>query len=309
MIVKRKLVKQGVRALTITLPSAWVQKNNLNAGDEIDIDEIDNSITISTEKQQALKDIMVDVSGLVPKLADRFIARAYQKGYDKIVLNCDNQDILQAVKNKVTELMGFEILDIGKDKIEIQVISSNLNLDFDTLLRRAFLILMDMAKTCEEAWKANDKKALENIFYQDFDVNKFTYFCLRELNKNQKRINFGKTLLYYLIESAEDLGDELKELGKILAGTKLDKDLVQLIHNMNDLFRISYEFFYTPKKENAIKAFKIYKQISTDIEKLYGTKDKELTKALVGIDFSNRIIYHFTTMRLDTLKELSGEKE
>ncbi|MBI3032170.1 phosphate uptake regulator PhoU [Candidatus Woesearchaeota archaeon] len=307
--MKRKLVKQGVRALTITLPSAWVQKNNLNAGDEIDIDEIDNSITISTEKQQALKDIMVDVSGLVPKLADRFIARAYQKGYDKIVLNCDNQDILQAVKNKVTELMGFEILDIGKDKIEIQVISSNLNLDFDTLLRRAFLILMDMAKTCEEAWKANDKKALENIFYQDFDVNKFTYFCLRELNKNQKRINFGKTLLYYLIESAEDLGDELKELGKILAGTKLDKDLVQLIHNMNDLFRISYEFFYTPKKENAIKAFKIYKQISTDIEKLYGTKDKELTKALVGIDFSNRIIYHFTTMRLDTLKELSGEKE
>lgn len=309
MIVKRKLVKQGLRALTITLPSVWVQKNNLNAGDEIDIDEVDNTITISTEKKQPLKDIIVDVSGLIPRLADRFIARAYQKGYDKIVLKCDSQDIMQAVKNKVTELMGFEILDIGKDKIEIQVISSDLNLDFDTLLRRAFLILMDMAKTCEDAWKANDKKALENIFYQDFDVNKFTYFCLRELNKNQKRINFGKTILYYLIESAEDLGDELKELGKILAGAKLDKDIVQLIHEMNDLFRISYEFFYTPKKENAIKAFKLYKQISANIEKLYGTKDKELTKALVGIDFCNRIIYHFTTMRLDTLKELSGTEE
>lgn len=308
MIVKRKLVKQGLRALTITLPSVWVQKNSLNAGDEIDIDEVDNTITISTEKRQPLKDIIVDVSGLLPKLADRFIARAYQKGYDKIVLKCDSQDIMQAVKNKVTELMGFEILDIGKDKIEIQVISSDLNLDFDTLLRRAFLILMDMAKTCEDAWKANDKKALENIFYQDFDVNKFTYFCLRELNKNQKRINFGKTILYYLIESAEDLGDELKELGKILAATKLDKDIVQLIHEMNDLFRISYEFFYTPKKENAIKAFKLYKQISANIEKLYGTKDKELTKALVGIDFCNRIIYHFTTMRLDTLKELSGDE-
>ena len=107
----------------------------------------------------------------------------------------------------------------------------------------------------------------------------------------------------------EDLGDEFKKLGSILAETKFDKEVHEMIQKINELFRISYEFFYTPKKENTVKAFKLYKEISGGIENLYGKKDKELTKALVSLDFCNRIIYHLTTMRLDTLKELSGSKE
>jgi len=212
-----------------------------------------------------------------------------------------------AIKNKVPELMGFEILNIDKDKMDIQVISTQLDLDFNLMLRRAFLILMDMANTCHDAWKTGNKKSLENIFYQDFDVNKFAYFCLRELNKSQKIMSFGSSILYYLIESMEDLGDELKELGKTLAKIKPDKDTLNILNKVNELFRISYEFFYTPEKNKAVKAFKLYKEIYSLIDEGLGIKNKDLIKALISIDFSNRIIYHLTTMRLDTLKELSDK--
>lgn len=308
MIMKRKLVKQGVRALTLTLPSIWVKAHNLNAGDEIEIIESDDSLMISAERKQTIKDISVDVSGLLPRLADRFIARSYQKGYDKITIKYDEPELLLAIRNKIPELMGFEILNIHKNKIDIQVISAQLELEFDTLLRRAFFILMDMAKTCHEAWKKGDKKSLENIFYQDFDVNKFTYFCLRYLNKSSKVMSFGRSILYYLIESLEDLGDELKALGKLLVKIKPDKHTLQILEKMNEMFRISYEFFYSPEKTKAVKAFKLSKEISSLIDEKLSTHNKNLIKALISIDFSTRIIYHLTTMRLDTLKELSGNE-
>jgi len=305
--MKRKLVKQGIRALTLTLPSDWIKRNHLNPGDEIDLIEQENTLTISTEKQQPLKEITVDVSGLLPRLADRFMARAYQKGYDKIILKFDNPDLMIAVKNKIPELMGYEILKTGKDFLEIQILSTQLDINFETMLRRALLLLMDMAKTCSDAWQKKDKKSLENIFYQDFDVNRFTYFCLRSLNKSSKLMSFGSSILYYLIESLEDLGDELKVLGNLLTNIKPKKEILNILNKMNEMFRLSYEFFYKPKKEQAVKAFKLYKEIGSLIEKALKTNNVDETKALISIDFSTRIIYHLTTMRLDTLKELSGE--
>lgn len=305
MFMKRKLVKQGMSALTLTIPSSWVKKNNLQPGQEIDLIETNDSLIISTENKQTLKEISVDVSDLLPKLVDRFLARAYQKGYDKIDIKYENSGQMLAIKNKVSELMGFEILNITKDKIDIQIISSSLDLDFDTMLRRAFLILIDMATKCHDAWNSGDKQSLENIFYQDIDVNKFTYFCLRELNKSQKMMTFGRSILYYLIESLEDLGDELKKLGKILSKISPDKDILIIIKKMNQMFRISYEFFYKPEKIQAVEAFKLSQEISSLIKHNIGVKNKEIIEALISIEFSTRIIYHITTMRLDTLKSLS----
>ncbi len=305
--MKRKLVKQGINALTITLPSDWVEKNHLKPKDEIELTEQDNILSISTEKKESLKEITVDVSGLLPRLADRFMARAYQKGYDKIILKFDDPELMLAVKNKMPELMGFEILKVEKNQLEIQVISRDLDIDFDTMLRRALLVLMDMSQTCHDAWKKHDNKALENITYQDLDVNKFTYFCLRTINKSSKMASFGMSILYYLIESLEDLGDELKALGKTLANTKPKKEILEILEKMNLMFRLSYEFFYKPEKRKAVEAFKLNKEIISMIEKALKTNNVDEIKALISIEFSIRIIYHLTTMRLDTLKELSGE--
>lgn len=308
MLMKRKLVKQGLRALTITLPSSWVESHQLKPGDEIDLIESDESLVISTQGKNVVKDITVDVSGLLPRMADRFMARAYQKGYDKITIKFDDPDLMLAIKNKIPELMGFELLNIGKGSLDVQVISAELNLDFDTMLRRAFLILLDMGSNCHDAWKNGDKKALENIFYQDFDVNKFTYFCLRTLNKSSKMMKFGSSILYYLIEELEDLGDEFKAIGAILAKNKPDKDVLDIIAKLNELFRISYEFFYEPKKDKAVRAFKMNQEIKSLIDSIVDKKNKGMIKVLIGLELSNRIIYHITTMRLDTLRELSGNR-
>jgi len=307
MIMKRKLVRQGIRALTLTVPSTWIKKNNLKAGDEIDLSETENSLTIRCEGIHELKEIDVDIRGLPPRLADRFMARSYQKGYDKIKIRFDSKEQLYAIKDKVSELMGYEILKISQNQVEIQVISAKLDLEFDILLRRMMLILLEMAETCHDAWKAENNGLLEAIPQQDFDVNKFAYFCLRELNKSQKLMTFGSSILYYLIESMEDLGDELKVLGPQLAKIRLNTEILAIIKDMNTMFRLSYEFFYKPEKKQVVEAFDLYKSIKKQIKESLGKVSKHELRALIAIEFSARIIYHLTTMRLDTLKDLSGK--
>ena len=99
-------------------------------------------------------------------------------------------------------------------------------------------------------------------------------------NKSSKIMNFGMSILYYLVESLEDLGDELKQLGAILSKINPDKDILNILDKMNEMFRISYEFFYKPEKNKAVRAFKLNKELSSLIDTALETKNKEYIKKI-----------------------------
>ena len=304
--MKRKVIQIANSTQLISLPRKWSQKYGVKKGDEIEVEEDGDRLLITTESTPTTKDIEVDVSGLTPRLADRFIARAYQKGYDSITVNYDKAELAIAVQEKVKELLGFEVMEQSKNMIVIKSISAKLDIDFDSSLRRAFLIVIDMADTCLEAFEKSDNKTLENLYLKDFDVNKFCYFCLRFINKGFQG-GFGTYILYYLIESLEDVGDEYKALAKHLAKVKIKKNnLIKIISKVNEITKISYEFFYKPEKEKAVRSIALCNEVREEIKNLLSTKDVNEAAALNSLEFIARIVYHYPTMRLDTLKELGG---
>ena len=289
------------------MPRKWSQKYNVQKGDELDVEEDGNKILVQTGSGPSTREIEVDVSGLTPRLADRFMARAYQKGYDKVVVKYDKPEIAIAIQEKVNELLGFEVMEQSKDTITISSISQKLNIDFDSSLRRAFLIVLDMADACEEAYKKGDKTTLDNLYHKDFDVNKFCYFCLRFINKGFHG-EFGTYILYYLVEILEDAGDEYKALAKYLvkAKTKNKKGLLDVMAKVNELARIGYDFFYKPEKEKAVRSITVYNEVREEIRHKLSTRDIYEAAALNSLDLIARIMYHYPTMRLDTLKGLGG---
>ena len=305
--IKRKVIQIANSTQLISLPRKWSQKYGVKKGDEINIEENGTILNISTDRAPSIKEITVDVSGLTPRLADRFLARSYQKGYDKITIKYDKPELMIAIQNKVPELLGFEIMDQNKYSCIIQSISSKLEVDFDSLLRKAFQITIDMADTCLESLKNNDNKTLENLYYKDFDVNKFCYFCLRAINKGQHE-GFGTYILYYLVEILEDIGDEYKSLAKLLIHVKSKNEIINILKKTNDVFKFSYEFFYKPEKSKVIEAMKLLNETKLEIDKAYGKlKNANDLKVLATISYILKQVYHYPTMRLDTLKDLGGE--
>ena len=306
--IKRRVIQIANSTQLISLPRKWSLKYNIKKGDELEIRENGTSLTIFTEKMLSGEEIVVDVSGLTPRLADRFLARAYQKGYDKITIKFDNPELMIAIQTKVKELIGFEVMEQSKNTVVVQSISSKLEIDFDSLLRKAFIITLSMAQDCLDGLKNNDKKLLENVWYKDFDVNKFCYFCLRSINKGQHE-GFGTYILYYLVELLEDVGDEYKSLAKLLINTKSKNEIIRILAKVNEVFKLGYEFFYKPEKTKAVSAMELYNNTRSEIENLYSKmKNKEDLKSLATLDYILKTVYHYPTMRLDTLKDLSGEK-
>ncbi len=304
--MKRKVIQIAESTQLISIPRQWAKDHNLKKGQEIEVTIKGDLLEISTEPgTKPSQELEVDISRLTPFLANRFLARAYQKGYDKITIHFTSDTPMQGIREKIPELLGFEILIIGRNSCVIQSISSHMEVNFATLLRRAFLILVEMSEICQTGYAKGDAESLRNLFYRDLEVNKFCYFCLRCINKGYHNEGPNTTILYYQIESLEDLGDEFKALAKVLAELPPKNVLLQQILDLSaNLTKQAYEFFYNPSGDLAVRCIEIYKEILALIEKNLVQKDANFVKCLYLLMNVARILYHIPTMRLDTLTDI-----
>ena len=286
--MKRKVVKHGPSTLIISIPSAWAKKYDVKQGDELDVDEQKSRLVIDAKTQQNSKELKIDISNLPKKLIERFFINAYQLGYDKIDITYNDPKICLFLQDKIQQLWGFEIIERNDEGCIIKNIATKIDLDFDKSLRKIFFLVSGIAKTTHEAYKNGDKKLLNNIHYKDIDVNKFAYFCLRTLNKQQYvgGLEEGGHVLYHLIIKIENLADNYKKLSKMLSKIDKDKDIEKLLFELKDHYDDAFDFFYKPHKDKLNKLLEKDKKILRLIKNSFG-KTKTVSKLLTLTMLSN----------------------
>ena len=304
--MKRKVVKHGTSTFIISLPAKWVSRQGIARGDELNVVEEERALIVTAQENSRIVRIEIDATGLLPRLVDRFLARSYQKGYDEIILIHNDLALLEVIKAKVHELLGYEIIEQDERKCLIKSIALRLDFEFDTSLRRAFLLVKQMVEECAQFYQQGNKNGLTHIMQRDFDVNRLTYFCLRQINKEHyvsKERTHQTHVLYYLIESLEDLGDAVKQLADYLALIPHKKEMQAILATLVKHYASSYEYFYKPTRDLANNAYTLYKEINHQIIDYAAKKpSKEEVMGLIFIRDAAHVIYHFTTMRLDFLK-------
>jgi len=302
LCMKRKVIRMAGSTHVVSLPNDWLKAQHLGKGDDVDL-SIQGGMLRIRPNHHTEHVLEADISQLTPFLADRFMARSYQKGYDTIKLTFDHPDILQAVRRKVPELLGYYVTNITDHSCVIQSMRIT-DLDFETALKRAFLTVREMAYLCRVGYDSADFETLKTVRIRDFNVNKFCYFGLRCINRGVAREEIGKTLLYYHVERLEDAGDELKKLAEELARAPPDhpvlKDLLAYIYEFVDLV---CRFFYSPTREDAVRSLEIYGKIVACIDANIKQSDEHTLRFFFTIKSLARILYHYPTMRLDTLPE------
>ncbi len=300
--MKRKVIQIADSTQLVSLPRAWAKKNNILKGQELDVVEDGNKVVIYANTAPRLNTIEIDLSGLTPRLADRFVGRAYQAGYDELVISFDELEIGRALQEKVPELLGFEIFDQSRNQLVIKSLSQKLEIDFDSALRKAFLIAISMADTVAEALAKGDKKGLSHVKYRDVDLNKFCYFCLRAINKGQYR-EMDNRILYYLVETLEDVGDTYKEIADACLKVTPSEKVLRGLQKINQIFKLSYEFFYKPDKKKAVDTYARFEETKQFLISISRSPSANEGRLIAALDYLLRLIYHYVTMRLDTLQE------
>ncbi|MBI2653816.1 phosphate uptake regulator PhoU [Candidatus Woesearchaeota archaeon] len=291
--MKRKVIQIANSTQLISLPRKWSQKYGVKKGDEIEVEENGNSIIITTEKEISSSKTEIDFRGK-QNLIHRTLSSLYRSGYDEIKIYFDKHTELEIIQSTINrELIGFEIIEQGKEYIIVKQVSNIDYSEFDSMLRRTFLFLLSTADECLDALKTSNVNTLKSLILKDITINKLTDYCRRALNKKEvffKHIGPG----YAIIELLEKIGDGYRDLCKYLAQNKIkiNKYIIEILSQLNILLKDSYKLFYD-FNINSIEKFLINKEnIENSIINLSKKTNKDEVMVLIHLNtIMNNIFY------------------
>ena len=262
--MKRKTVRLGPSTLVVSLPSKWSKEQQLKPGSELDVTEEDNKLIISTEQVEVKKTVELDLSN-TPILHKRILASKYMEGYDEIIITVKDAKQARQIQKRVDGLIGMEIIEQTKDRLVLKDMGTNDNETLQNITRRIFFLLKTISDDSLEAIKKKEKN-LEYLEDMEKNVNKFTEYCFRVLNKKGFENKNQTAIQYTMIFLLENLGDEYKDLVKYINDEK-----IVLSDELTNIFKEIHTYH-----ESMEKLF--FKYSHADAEKLAKTRDKLVAK-------------------------------
>ncbi|MBU0628606.1 MAG: AbrB/MazE/SpoVT family DNA-binding domain-containing protein [Nanoarchaeota archaeon] len=286
--MKRRVIQIANSTQLISLPRKWAIQHGIKKGDELEIKEEGSKIIVSTEKDYKVKVIEMNIDGwgiMVPRL----IHALYKKGVEEIKVNFSSEEDMGAVQSALgKEAVGYEITNQGNNFCEIKHISGELE-EFESILKRTFLLLVSMSEQTLESIKKNNFNSLMNIAFLEEANNRFTTACRRFLNKGGEIKYFPRGPMYYILEGMENLADQYKYLCKHLysLGKKnnkrespISKNVINSFENVHAMLNRFYELFYKFDKNKLIEIAKKRKEVIDNLCSVIETSPKVQDRVL-----------------------------
>jgi phosphate uptake regulator len=231
--MKRKLVKQGNNALTLTLPKKWLDKYNLKPGNVVFIKDIENELIIAAKPVNTQKKETIDLDkykDIIPK----YIHSLYRQGVTEIIVKFSDLNLLNIVQKTISEnIIGYEIIEQEKNKAIIRNIAEINEGNFDQTFRRLFRINESMFNSIDD---------IKSLIHLESTNNKLSNYCRRYISNKLYEGQLA-LLTYLVVETQERLADE------ILFLVKLSKDLTNIekeyITKANKFYKLCHEIYYS----------------------------------------------------------------
>ena len=269
--MKRKVAKLGPATLVISLPSKWTKKNNVGAGEELEVEEQGTELLIQTEKASKKEKAMIDLTKL-KALFRKITASYYLKGYDEIDVKIDSIQKSRDIEKRVDLMIGMEVIEQKRDLLKLKDMGKAEEENIDSVIKRILHLIHSISG---EVLKAVEKGEHDLAYLVDSEkhVNRFSDYALRLLY-SRGYIDQKKTApLYTIVFLLELLGDTYKNFVNHITENKLTlrKELVSLYKEIDDYHKEFYTHFMNHSYEGAISLAKKRDDI---IEKINNMKKK-----------------------------------
>ncbi|MEK6868436.1 MAG: hypothetical protein AABX98_06450, partial [Nanoarchaeota archaeon] len=105
--MKRKLIKQGAGGFTVTLPINWIREHNLKQSDEVESEETEEGILISSGIKKKEKSIELDITKYDKRMLLNLLNQSYRLGYDTIRVQYNTQEQATWIEEMTATLLGL----------------------------------------------------------------------------------------------------------------------------------------------------------------------------------------------------------
>jgi len=284
--MRRKLIFQGNKSYTLTLPIKWIKEQHLDSGDDVELAYQDTDLIVrGVSSKKSERTIELPMSDYGEGTIKAILNQAYRKGFDKFVIKFQKPQQLESIK-KITRnnLLGFEVVEEGEGRCVIENIAEPSSEKFHVIFRKVFYIIKQEADEIISDIRNRDYD-LKKRLNQKNTLDNLTNFIRRCIVKDKVGGVKKSYLLFFATSLLALIHHSFYYLHKYVASQpkKVSKDLVVLLGNTKELMDLYYEAFY---QEDISKAHKLqtYK-IKFFSQKLYPLLEKKK-----GVDAV--VLYH-----------------
>ncbi|MAE13393.1 hypothetical protein CMO92_02405 [Candidatus Woesearchaeota archaeon] len=255
--MKRKVVKHGPSTLIVSLPTNWVKTFGITKGDELEVEEKGTILLVSTQKSKKGGIAEVEITGLDRTSLIFLIRSLYKRGYDEILLHFKKQTLIYHYENKertilsviheeLHRLSGLEVIQQNENLCQLKILSEVSYSEFNNVLRRIFLLIIDSLNDLTKAIQTKDQFLLETIEEKHDTITKLLNYCIRVLNKVGYKEYQKTCFVQHILAQLDNLIDVEKNLGRLSLEIKpeLSKEGEQFMQNITSSFILFKDLFY-----------------------------------------------------------------
>jgi phosphate uptake regulator len=243
--MKRKVIKQGNQAYTITLPIEWIRSHKIDRKSEVDITESGKSLIINSDNPVSGGSVSLDIENLNERAIYRIINALYAKGVDEIRVK-SSKDASKILLKAGSNNLGFALVSQENNSYIIRDVSGTNYSNLDEIFKRVFQMILFFYDSAVEDIFGKEEEKLENLTSRDLEVNKFCLYLQRAINKMsyQDSIN-GRVMFTYSFE-LEKIGDEIMRLWRtnIKYSVKKSKKLKEFSALIKKALEETFDSYY-----------------------------------------------------------------
>ena len=301
----RRLQKIG-SSILVSLPKEWVDANNLDKSNQVEIETNQNNLSIRTQQsKRPSKEIEISYplpkgESIVPTMTG-----AYLLGFDlikivgKLPISISDRE---SVRGSMRRLVGMEIIDEDATNISVQFLLDETSVNPQNILKRMSSIALGMFSDVVLSLQSGDKTNLETITNRDAEINRQYFLLVRLIRStimdprlagifNLENID----ILDYRIaaNTLEIAGDTVVELSESLIKSNLSKVELKKLHDfakdMEEIQIKSIDSFISNNRTLAINAITLQRNNFKKISKIRSSLESKKQISLAFFD----LIYMF----------------
>lgn len=255
--MQRKIVKHGKSTLSVSLPSKYVQANNLKNGQLMNI-EVSRGKLILSAKEKHFDKIETDLTESEEWPIVRILRHLYTAGYDEIDVKYTQQK-LPLIRKSLHHITGLEIVEVSPTHCKLKCMSSLDENEYDSLIKRImWMVLSEFDRFLEDI--AEGTLATDEVQEILNTVSRLCNLCKRIINKKSIYDSTDSIYAYDFIDSMIEMSvlvlyayDYLKKNKNI----KLTEKEVAFIKQTRDYF---YDLILAYQNTNLEKTRTFFEQ-------------------------------------------------
>ncbi len=287
-------MKHGPTSLTLSLPKDWTNRFGLKKGDEIELEEIDTKILISSSNKKKTEIKSLDYSQIQENELRAYVVAVYKSGIKDIYLENIPSKYLEKVKIVIKNLAGLEIIESSKNSLRILDISST---EEETITKSENQIYWKLENMIEKV--IENKSSIEEIYAIDMEINRLAFFAMR--NISTKFSSSPETFIRYeKISLLEELGDAIRTYNKNSKKEDSELNLLEKLQPLIEKTRVFESKREMPPLEEINKKIKELKEKvnlkekNTPLGKIFllevFDKFETVVECLIAINLKDKLI-------------------